>query len=303
MKMPSMPIARANGIDLDYDTFGVPANPPLLLIMGFSVQKIAWDEDFCNALADRGFFVIRFDNRDVGLSTKIESGPAPDLGAAFTGDTSSASYRLADMAADAAGLLDALELPAAHVVGASMGGMIAQEMAIHHPDRVLSLCSIMSTTGDTSVGQPSREAMSALLSPPPRSREEAVAQSVAISAVIGSTGFDRDEDRIRDRAGRAWDRNHESLGVARQLIAILASPDRTASLAGVTSPTVVIHGADDPLIDQSGGRATAAAVPGAELVIIPGMGHDLPLGVWPQVIEAIVANAGRAAAETAKTAN
>jgi pimeloyl-ACP methyl ester carboxylesterase len=299
MKMPSMAIAHTNGIDLDYDTFGDPAKPPLILIMGFSVQKIAWDDDFCQALVDGGFFVVRFDNRDVGLSTKFEGGPRPDLGAAFTGDTSSASYVLDDMAADTAGLLDALDIPAAHVVGASMGGMITQAMAIHHPDRVLSLCSIMSTTGSRDVGQPKPEAMSALLTPPPQSRDEAVSRSVEISAIIGSPGFDRDEARIRQRAGRAWDRNHDPLGVARQLVAILASPDRTGPLAVVTAPTLVIHGADDPLIDPSGGRATAAAVPGAQLVIIPGMGHDLPPGVWPQVVDAIVANAARAQATSA----
>jgi pimeloyl-ACP methyl ester carboxylesterase len=299
MKMPAMAIAHANGIELDYDTFGDAAKPPLLLIMGFSAQKVAWDDDFCQALADRGFFVVRFDNRDVGLSTRIESGPLPDLGAAFTGDTSSASYVLDDMAADAAGLLEALDLPAAHVVGVSMGGMIAQAMAIHHPDRVLSLCSIMSTTGNREVGQAKPEAMSALLRPPPQSRDEALSRSVEVSAVIGSPGFERDEARIRARAGRAWDRSHDPLGVARQLVAILASPERTGALAGVAAPTLVIHGADDPLIDPSGGRATAAAVPGAELVIIPGMGHDLPPGVWPQVIDAIVANAARARATSA----
>jgi pimeloyl-ACP methyl ester carboxylesterase len=299
MKMPSMPIAHANGIDLDYDTFGDPAKAPLLLIMGLSAQKIAWDEAFCVALAGRGFFVIRFDNRDVGLSTKIDGGPQPDLGAAMAGDHSSASYLLADMAADAVGLLDALDVPAAHVVGASMGGMIAQEMAIRHPEHVLSMCSIMSTTGDHAVGRPTPEAMAALLNPPPRSRDDAVAQSVAISGVIGSTGFDRDQARIRERAGEAWDRNHDSRGVARQLVAIMASPDRTPALAGVTAPTVVVHGADDPLVDQSGGRATAAAVPGADLITIPGMGHDLPPGVWPQVIDAIVANAAKAQATTA----
>ena len=247
-------------------------------------------------LADRGFFVVRFDNRDVGLSTRIEGGPPADLGAALTGDLSSASYTLEDMAADTSGLLEALDLPAAHVVGASMGGMIAQSLAIHHPGQVLSLCSIMSTTGNPAVGQPRPEAIAALMAPPPASREEAVSRSVEVAAVIGSPGYPRDEARIRERAGQAWDRGHDEAGVTRQLLAVLASPERTEALGSVRVPTVVIHGADDPLIDLSGGRATAAAVPGAELVVIRGMGHDLPAEVWPRVVDAIVANAARAAA-------
>ena len=299
VNMACMPIAHTNGIELDYDTFGDPAKPPLLLIMGLGGQKIAWDEDFCRTLADRGFFVVRFDNRDVGLSTKIGGGPPPDLGAALTGDLSSAPYTLEDMAADTAGLLEALGLPRAHVVGVSMGGMIAQTLAIHHPDKVLSLCSIMSTTGNPDVGRPKPEAIAVLMAPPADSREEAVSRSVEVAAVIGSPGFARDDAQIRERAGRAWDRDHDAFGMARQLIAVLASSDRTGRLAGVQVPTVVIHGADDPLIDPSGGRATAAAVPGAELVVIPGMGHDLPLGAWAQVIDTIVANAARAQAASA----
>jgi pimeloyl-ACP methyl ester carboxylesterase len=291
-----MPIAHANGIDLDYDTFGEPTDPALLLIMGFSVQKIAWDEAFCQQLADRGFFVVRFDNRDIGLSSKIEGGPPPNLDAAMTGDTSSASYRLEDMAADTAGLLDAIGLPAAHVVGASMGGMIAQCLAIHHRDKLLSLCSIMSTTGNPRVGQPSPQAMAALLAPPPQTRDEAMQRSVEASQVIGSPAFPTDEARIRDRAGRAWDRGHDARGVARQLLAILASPDRTDALGALEMPTLVIHGEADPLVNPSGGRATAAAIRGADLLVIPGMGHDLPLEVWPRVVDAIVANAARAAA-------
>jgi pimeloyl-ACP methyl ester carboxylesterase len=285
-----MPLARANGIDLDYDTFGDPGHPALLLIMGFSVQKISWDEEFCQMLADRGFFVIRFDNRDVGLSTKMDDAPRPNIGAAIAGDTSSASYTLDDMAADAAGLLDALNVGAAHIVGASMGGMIAQCLAIREPAKVLSLCSIMSTTGDRSVGQASPEAMSALLQPPPASKEEAVERSVAVGKVIGSPGFAQDEERIRRRAALAWDRGHDPAGVARQLVAIMAAPDRTESLRKVDVPTVVIHGEADPLIDPSGGRATSEAITGARLLVIPGMGHDLPLEVWPQIVDAITEN-------------
>src|ERR1700730_17654122 len=268
-----MPVAHANGIDIDYDTFGRSTDPALLLIMGFSAQKVAWDDAFCQQLADRGFFVVRFDNRDVGLSTKIEGGPPPDVMAAMGGDTSSASYVLDDMADDVAGLLDALALPAAHVVGMSMGGMIAQCVAIKHPDRVLSLCSVVSTTGNPDVGQPTPQAIGSLLAPPPTSRDEAVERAVEVTKVIGSTGFPHDEAGIRKRAGQAWDRDHDPLGVARQLVAILASPDRTKALAVVPAPPLVIPGGADPLIDPSGARATSSAVPGAELLIIPGMGH------------------------------
>lgn len=295
-----MPIAHANGIDLDYDTFGDPSDPALVLIMGFSVQKIAWDEEFCEQLAGRGLFVVRFDNRDVGQSSKIEGGPPPNLAKALTGDTSSASYRLDDMAADTAGLLDAICVPAAHVVGASMGGMIAQCLAINHPDRVLSVCSIMSTTGNPQVGQPTPEAMGALLAPPPQTRDEAMQRSVEANKVIGSPAYPAGEAKIRDRAGRAWDRGHDARGVARQLIAILASPDRTERLATLNMPALVIHGEADPLVGVSGGRATAEAIPGAELLVIPGMGHDLPPEVWPQVVDVIFANAARASAPSSR---
>jgi pimeloyl-ACP methyl ester carboxylesterase len=295
-----MPIAHANGIDLDYDTFGEPADPALVLIMGFSVQKIAWDVEFCEQLAARGFFVVRFDNRDIGRSTKIEDGPPPNLAAALTGDVSSASYRLDDMADDTAGLLDAIGLPAAHVVGASMGGMIAQCLAINHPDKVLSLCSIMSTTGNTKVGQAKPEAMAALLAPPPQTRDEAMQRTVDVTKVIGSPAYPTDEAKIRNRSGQAWDRGHDARGVARQLLAILASPDRTPRLGALTMPALVIHGEADPLIDQSGARATAEAIPGAELLVIPGMGHDLPQQLWPQIVDAIVANAARASAPSSR---
>jgi pimeloyl-ACP methyl ester carboxylesterase len=214
----------------------------------------------------------------------------------LAGDTSSASYVLDDMADDAAGLLDDLGLPAAHVVGASMGGMIAQCLAIRQPHKVLSLCSIMSTTGNPEIGQASPDALSALLTPPPRDRDEAVERAVQTTGVIGSPGYPRDESRIRERAGQSWDRNHDPRGVARQLLAILASPDRTAALAGIQAPTLVIHGKEDPLINPSGGRATAAAVPNSQLLVIPGMGHDLPQQVWPEIEDAIVSNANRVSA-------
>ena len=251
--------------------------------MGLGTQMIGWPDGFCDALADHGMHVIRFDNRDIGLSTHITDAPAPDVGAALTGDHSSASYKLSDMAGDTVGLLDALELPSAHVIGASMGGMIAQTVAIEHPGRVRSLTSIMSTTGDPSVGQATRPAMAALLSPPAASREQAIERTLAIVRVIGSPGFELDEAEIRRRTGLAYDRSNDPVGVARQLVAIAASGDRTAALRRVSVPTLVVHGADDPLVDVSGGQATARAIAGADLAVFDGMGHDLPRGLWVEL--------------------
>ncbi|MGH9038986.1 MAG: alpha/beta fold hydrolase [Acidimicrobiia bacterium] len=267
----------------------------MLLVMGLGAQLIHWHEEFCLAMASGGFHVIRYDNRDVGLSTRTE-GPRPDVLAAFGGDTSQATYTLVDMAADAAALLDVLSIDAGHVVGVSMGGMIAQQLAIHHPDRVLSLCSIMSTpTGDMSSDPATSEAGALLFGPPAKTREEAVNASVASSRVIGSTAFEIDEELIRERAGQAYDRAFYPLGVARQLCAIIASGDWRPALAKLELPTVVIHGGVDPLVRPSWGRATADAIPGAELVIIEGMGHDLPRGAWDTVVGAILGNAGKAA--------
>ena len=270
-------------IDLAYERFGDPDAPPVLLVMGLGIQMLGWPEGFCSALVDRGLQVIRFDNRDVGLSTHRHDAPPPDVTAALSGDTSSASYTLSDMAADSVALLDALELDSAHIVGASMGGMIAQTMAIEYPNRVRSLTSIMSATGARTVGQPTPEAVNALLSPPPTSREEAIDRAVSIFRVIGSPGFELDEADLRERAGLSYDRAYDPLGVARQLVAVLAAEDRTAMLRSVTAPTLVLHGADDPLIDVSGAHATAQAVPDTELFVIDGMGHDLPRPLWPEM--------------------
>jgi pimeloyl-ACP methyl ester carboxylesterase len=284
----------ANGITIEVEELGDPADPPMLLVMGLGAQLIAWPDGFCRGLADRGYRVVRFDNRDVGLSTKFDDAPEPDFAAALGGDTSSAPYLLGDMADDAAGVLDALGIDEAHVVGASMGGMIAQALAIRHPARVRTLCSIMSTTGAPDVGAPSGEALTAMLKPPATSRDEAIANSVAVSKVIGSTGFEIDEEELHRRAAAAYDRCFHPVGVVRQLLAILASGDRTDDLARLDVPTTVIHGSVDPLVSPSGGEATAKAVPGAELLVIEGMGHDLPEAAWPTVLDAIEGLTARA---------
>ena len=289
-----MPRALADGIELEYDTFGDPARPALLLIAGLGAQLTSWRPEFCRALADRGFHVIRYDNRDCGLSASFDGGPPPDIRAISAGDTSTAPYRIADLARDAAGLLDALGAGAAHVVGASMGGMIAQQLVIDHPDRVLSLCSIMSTTGDRSVGRATPGALAVLAAPQARNREEAAERAVRAAAVIGSPAHPTPTGELRERAAAAYDRAHRPEGFRRQYAAILASPDRTPRLRAVTVPALVVHGADDPLVDSSGGEATAAAIPGAELMVIPGMGHDLPEPLWPVLLDAVVRNAARA---------
>ena len=288
-------LVPANGIKLCYDTFGDRTAPPLLLVMGLAAQMIAWDEAFCEQLAARGYFVIRFDNRDIGLSTRFPEYGTPDLmallGQALMRKPVTAPYTLRDMAADAAGLLDALGITRAHVVGASMGGAIAQEVAIHFPDRLLTLTSIMSSTGDPSLPQATPEAMAVLLAPPPKDRDSYFESYKRTWAVLRGPGFPLDEAKDLERAARAWDRGLNPPGVARQLAAILASGDRTAALASVRVPTLVIHGSADPLVRHQGGVATAKAIQGARLLTIDGMGHALPISMWPQLIDAIAAHA------------
>lgn len=284
----------ANGIRIEYEALGDPAHPALLLIEGLGGQMIGWPDPFCHDLVSRGFHVVRFDNRDSGLSTKVEGGPEPDPVAAYFGDLSSASYTLDDMADDAAGLLDAIGVGAAHLVGLSMGGMIAQTFALRHPEKTLSLCSIMSTTGGRDVGQPTPEGRAHLVRPAATTPEECVEAAVASHRLVGSPAYPRDEAEVRAAALRRHERAHHPEGTARQLCAILASGDRTERLSEVTAPTVVIHGAEDALVQPSGGRATAEAIPGAELVMVEGMGHDLPAALWPRIVDAIVANAARA---------
>jgi pimeloyl-ACP methyl ester carboxylesterase len=287
-------VAPANGIELAYQELGDPDGEPLLLVMGLAMQMIAWDESFCAMLAERGFRVVRFDNRDIGRSTKIESAGVPSRFDLFSGRRSSAAYLLRDMAADTIGLMDHLGIESAHVVGASMGGMIAQTMAIEHPQRLRSLVSMLSTTGSRWTGLPTWKAMGVLLGRPPRGREAAIERAVKTFGVIGSPGYPFDEERVRDVAGRSYDRGHSAAGTARQLNAVTASGDRTQALRGVRVPTVVIHGSRDPLVRPAGGRATARAVPGARLKMIDGMGHDFPRELWPLFVEEIAANAARA---------
>ena len=286
-----VPDVRSNGLDIHYETLGDPADPALLLIMGLGAQLIGWPDEFCAGLAGRGFRVIRFDNRDAGLSTSLDELGTPDLTAILAGDPATVPYLLADLADDAAGLLKELGIDRAHVVGASMGGMVAQHLAIDHPHLVASLCSIMSTTGDRAVGRPTPEAAAALLRPRPADRQAAIDGAVAGARVIGSPAYPAPADELRRRAAANYDRSYRPAGFARQYAAIVASPDRTPALARVTASTLVIHGEDDPLITLSGGRATAAAIPGARFLSIPGMGHDLPRELWPEVIDAIAGNA------------
>jgi pimeloyl-ACP methyl ester carboxylesterase len=265
---------HANGIEIEYETTG--EGPPLLLIMGFTMQLIQWPDGFVERLAAKGFRVTRFDNRDVGLSSKVE-----------------ARYTLDDMADDTAGLLDALGAAPAHVVGASMGGFIAQLLALRHHDKVRTLASIMSTTGAPGVGAARPDLIPVLMAPPPKEREAYIESRAGIARMLTGSRLRSDEARVRATIGRAYDRAFYPAGIARQFQAILAGPDRTAALAGIRVPTVVIHGSDAVLVDPSGGDATARAIPGARLVRVDGMGHDLPEAAWDTVIDAIVENARR----------
>jgi len=284
-----------NGIEMVYDTFGERSAPPMLLVIGLGVQMIAWDEDFCEELVAQGYWVIRYDNRDVGLSTHFDDAGIPDIPAmiqAQMGDEPLESpYTLRDMADDAVGLLDAIGVESAHLLGVSMGGMIVQEMAINHAERIRTMTSIMSSTGSPDLPPPRPEAMAVLLKPPPLGRDEYIENSVEATQVLGGTALPFDEDRVRERAGRIFDRGLNPTGTARQLAAILASGSRKEALKSVAVPSLVIHGADDPLVPVEGGIDTAEAIPGAELLIIDDMGHSLPQAVWSQVMDAILRHA------------
>lgn len=288
-------MAKANGIELCYEIFGAPDAEPLVLIMGLGAQMIHWDDEFCRELAGRGFRVIRFDNRDIGKSTRLSGGKplraieliklrlfkiAPE-----------APYKLWDMANDVVGLLDTLGIRAAHIVGASMGGMIAQEIAMQHPDRVLSLTSIMSSTGNPKLPQPTREASAILLAPPPTTKEEFITRFGQTWKVLRAGSFPLDEAKDLERAERTYARGLNPAGVGRQLRAILASGNRKDRLRTVKAPTLVIHGTVDPLVRVEAGKDTAASVPGAKLLLIDGMGHALPIPMWPAIIDAIAEHA------------
>jgi pimeloyl-ACP methyl ester carboxylesterase len=284
-------VAKLGEVDLAYETFGDPSDPAMLLIMGLGAQMIFWPVELCEMLAEPGFFVIRYDNRDAGRSTILPSRP-PTIPEIATG-RAEAPYRLEDMADDAARLLDHLGIERAHIVGASMGGMIAQDFALSHRDRTNSLASIMSTTGDRQVGRPTDAAMAVLMTAPPSDRDGYVEATVRGRGVIGTQP--PDVQRTRDLAERAYDRGFHPDGTARQIAAIAVAEDRTPQLASIEVPTVVIHGSEDPLITRSGGEATAAAIPGARLVVIDGMGHDMPLHHLDRIADAITGNAARAA--------
>jgi pimeloyl-ACP methyl ester carboxylesterase len=283
--------ATVGELELCFETFGDRADPALVLIMGLGTQMIAWRDEFCDRLAARGFFVVRFDNRDVGRSTRLDHLPVPTRGQLLRRDKRAASYTLEDMALDVVGLLDHLEIERAHMVGASMGAMIAQTVAAKHPGRVLSLVSIMGSTGSRWSGQPTLRATRTLLTVPPADRDGYVEHTVKTFMTIGSPGFDRDEAELRQLAETAFDRGRNPAGASRQLAAILALGDRTPALRHITAPTLVVHGSADKLVRPSGGRATAKAIPGARLVEIEGMAHDLPRETWPQIVDAIAENA------------
>ena len=285
--------APANGIRLCYQEMGDPDGDPLLLVMGLATQMIAWPEELCEMLAERGYRVVRFDNRDIGRSTKIKAAGLPGKLEMLTG-RGEPPYLLRDMAADTFGLMDHLGIDSAHLVGASMGGMIVQTAAIENPDRVRSIVSIMSTTGSRRVGHPSYRTFGLMLGRPPREREAAIERVIKTFKTIGSPGYPFDEERIREIAGRSFDRGHSPAGIARQLHAITASGDRTKALHELELPALVIHGKKDMLVNPSGGRATAKAIPGARLRMIEGMGHDLPRALWPEFADEIAANAARA---------
>jgi pimeloyl-ACP methyl ester carboxylesterase len=282
-------------VTLCYETFGDAADPTMLLVMGLSTQMIGWPDDFCEQLAADGYFVVRFDNRDVGRSSAMKDFGVPTVKQLLLRDKRAARYSLEHMAADGIGLLDHLGIERAHVVGVSMGGMIAQTMAARFPERVLSLASIISNTGARWTGQPSPRMYPLLLKKPPRDRDGYISHTVDVFTKIGSQGFPVDKDELRRTAERSFDRGLNPAGSTRQLAAIIASGDRTPLLRTITVPTVVIHGRKDRLVPALGGRATAKAIPGARLVIIDGMGHDLPRGAWPRLLGAIEQNAARAA--------
>ncbi len=292
-----MPKAKANNIEIEYDTFGDSSSKPLLLVMGLGAQMITWFEELCMMFVDKGFYVIRFDNRDVGLSTKFEEAGVPNIlkeySARQRGKTISPPYTVEDMADDAVGLLDALNIEKAHICGASMGGMIVQIIAFRHPTRVLSLTSIMSTTGNPNLPQPKPEILQLLLKPAPTDRQAYIEESTKRRRIYYGSGFPFPEDEYRELAATFYDRSFYPQGMVRQIWAILGTENRVPKLGSIKVPTLIIHGGDDPLVPVEGGKETAASIPGAELIIIEGMGHSLPPETWPQIVDAIANNADK----------
>ena len=292
-----MAAITANGITLEYETHGDPANPPLLLIMGLGAQLTLWPIELVEALVARGYFVIRHDNRDIGLSTKFTEAGVPDMAsvvmALMAGKNPAVPYTLSDMAGDAVAVLDAAGVARAHIVGASMGGMIAQLVAVEHPERVLSLTSIMSSTGNPLLPPAKPEAMAALTAPmaPDADLMAILERGAMVSKAIGSPGYPADPERLRANVERDYNRSFHPTGAMRQMAAIVADGDRRARLKTVTAPTLVIHGADDPLVPVEGGRDTAAAIAGAAILEVPGMGHDLPLALVDTIADAIAGHA------------
>ena len=284
------------GLELEYDTFGSPDDPTLLLVMGFTAQMTAWDDTFCRMLADGGYHVVRFDNRDCGLSTKLD-GQQVDLGelmtAVFTGQPVPAvPYTLSDMAADAVGLLDHLGIEQAHIMGASMGGMIVQTMAIEHPTRVRSMISVMSMPGEPDVGQPAPEVAAVLLSPPATDRQGYIDDSP--KWMVWQSKRYRDEQKVKLNAAASYDRSFYPDGGPRQMAAIYASGARTEGLLQLDVPTLVIHGRDDTLITPTGGFRTAELIPGAHLLFVADMGHDMPEPLWPMLVDSVHGHLRRA---------
>lgn len=300
---PDMPVSEelfapvTRGVELCYQTFGDPSDEPMLLVMGLGGPMTWWDPEFCRMLAARGFYVIRYDNRDTGRSTKVGGKVSRvSLVRAFAGRGGTPPYTLSDMAGDAFGLLDHLDLASAHVVGVSMGGMIVQTMAIDQPARVRSLTSIMSTIGKRSVGWQHPKLLPILLAPRGPGRAAYAETSARLWELIGSPGYPQEHDEVLARAEETFDRGFSANGVMRQMLAILAQPNRGSRLRALTQPALVIHGLSDLMVHVSGGRATAAAIPGAELLLVPGMGHDLPRPLYPEFVDAIARTAARATA-------
>ncbi len=291
--------ANANGLQIEYETFGAPSNQALLLIIGLGGQLIHWHEEFCTKFAEQGYYVIRFDNRDSGLSTKYNDAGVPDISETFntllSGKEVTPPYTIEDMAGDAVGLLDALGIQKAHICGMSMGGMIAQSIALKYSSRVLSLTSIYSTTGNPELPPPTPEAMETLILPLPKGRDANIEQTVNTFRVIAGSGMPFDEVFHKKLIAESYDRSFCPQGIARQLVAILTQPNRKPKLSSVIVPTLVIHGDEDPLVSLEAGKDTAEAIQGSELLIIEGMGHEIPImnDYWLRIAEAIINHLGK----------